>query len=124
MDSTTQCIGHHVLLTLLMTKDEGEVLQILDPSGMSIDQLPLRVQILQGLMVREEYKLLIKQVMSPVLESLNDGVELTVVSGVSKPHVIQLLAEVLDGVAFLYKDTSDTDTQSITSNLEYFAKVG
>ena len=33
-----------------MAKDEGEVLQILDPSGVSIAQLPLRMQILQGLL--------------------------------------------------------------------------
>ena len=34
MDSMTQRVGNHVLLTLLMAKDEGEVLQILDPSVM------------------------------------------------------------------------------------------
>ena len=107
-----------------MAKDEGEVLQILDPSGVSIAQLPLRLQILQGLMVREEYKLLIKEVMSQVFESLNDGIELTVVSGVPKPHVIKLLTEVLDGMTLLAKDTHDTNTQSITGNLEYLAKVG
>ena len=110
MDSMTQCAGHHVLLTLLMAKDEGEVLQILDPSGVLIAQLPLRVQILQGLMVREKYKLLMKEVMSPVFESLNDSVELTVVSGVPKPHVIQALTKVLDGMTLLAKDTPDTDT--------------
>ena len=76
---------------------------------MRVDQLPLRVQILQGLMVREEHKLLMKEVMSPVFESLNGGIELTVVGGVSKPHVIQLLTKVLDGMAFLAKDTPDTD---------------
>ena len=124
MDSMTQRVCHHVLLTLLMAKDEDEVLQILDPLGVSIAQLPLRVQILQGLMVREEYKLLMKEVMSPVFESSNGGVELTIVSGVPKPHVIQFLAEVLDGVTLLAKDIPDTDTRSVIGNLEYLAKVG
>ena len=110
MDSTAQRVGNHVVLTLLMAKDEGEVLQILDPSSVSITQLPLRVQVLQGLIVREKYELLMKEVVSPVFESLNDGVELTVVRGVSKPHVIQLLTKVLDGMALLAKDTPDTDT--------------
>ena len=109
MDSTFQCVCHHVLLALLMMKVEGEVLQILNPSCMLIAQLLLRVQILQGLMVREEHKLLIKEVMSPVFESLNDSVEFTIVGGVSKPHVMQLLVEVLNGMAFLDKDTPDTD---------------
>ena len=110
MDSTAQRVGNHVLLTLLMAKDEGEVLQILDPSSVSITQLSLRMHVLQGLMVSEKYKLLMKEVVSPVFESLNDDVELTVVRGVSKPHVIQLLTKVLDGMALLAKDTPDTDT--------------
>ena len=118
MDSMTQRVCHHVLLALLMVKDEGEVLQILDPSCVLIAQFLLRVQILQGLMVREEHKLLMKEVMSLVFESLNDGVELIIVGGVSKPHVIQLLTKVLDGMAFLAKDT-----RSVTGNLEYLAKV-
>ena len=110
MDSMTQRVGHDVLFTLLMAKNEGEVLQILDPSSMSITQLPLRMQTLQGLMVREKYKLLMKEVIYSVFESLNDSVELTIIRGVSKPHVIQLLTKVLDGMTLLAKDTPDTDT--------------
>ena len=110
MDSTAQRIGNHVLLTLLMAKDEGEVLQVLDPSSVSIAQLLLRMQVLQGLMVREKNELLMKEVVSLVFESLNEGVELTVVRGVSKPHVIQLLTKVLNGMTLLAKDTPNTDT--------------
>ena len=62
--------------------------------------------------------------MSPVFESLNDSVELTVVGWVSKPHVIQLLTKVLNGMAFLAKDTPDIDAWDITGDLKYIAKVG
>ncbi|CAA7409787.1 unnamed protein product [Spirodela intermedia] len=77
VDSLAEGVCHHILLALLVAKDEGEVLQ---------------------------------EVMAPVFESLNDGVKLTIVSGVSKPHVIQFLAEVLYGMAFLTKDTPNTDS--------------
>ncbi|CAA6673998.1 unnamed protein product [Spirodela intermedia] len=87
VDSSAEGVCHHVLLALLVAKDKGEVLQVLNPS-------------------------------------LNDGVELTIVSGVSKPHIIQLLVEVLYGMAFLAKDTPNTDARGVTGDLKYLAKVG
>ncbi|CAA6658804.1 unnamed protein product [Spirodela intermedia] len=97
VDSLAEGVCHHVLLILLVAKDKGEVLQ--------------------------STKLLIKEIMVLVFESLNDDVELTIVSGVSKPHVIQLLTEVLYGMTFLAKDTPNTDARGITSDLKYLAKV-
>ncbi|CAA7389259.1 unnamed protein product [Spirodela intermedia] len=80
--------------------------------------------VLLALLVAKDKGEVLQEVMAPVFESLNDGVELTIVSGVSKPHIIQLLVEVLYGMAFLAKDTPNTDARGVTGDLKYLAKVG
>ncbi|CAA7404490.1 unnamed protein product [Spirodela intermedia] len=80
--------------------------------------------VLFALLVAKDKGEVLQEVMVPVFESLNDDIKLTVVNGVSRPHVIQLLAELLYGMTFLAKDTLNTNAQGITGDLKYLAKVG
>ena len=84
-----------------MADDERVVLQILHPPRVPVAQLLLRVEVLEGLVVRKEHKLLGQEIVAPVSQCLNDGVELLIVRGVLESNVIQLFVEELDRVAIL-----------------------
>ena len=75
-------------------------------------------------MLREEHKLLGQEIMVPVSQCLNDGIELLIVRRVPESNVIQLLAEELDGVAILAQDTPNDDARGIASDFKHLAEVG
>ena len=74
-------------------------------------------------MAQEEHKLLGQEVMAPVSQGQNDGVELLFVRGVSESNVIQVLVEELDGVAILDQDTPNADAIGIASDVKHLAEV-
>ena len=84
MRPTAQCVRDHIVLALLVVDNEHVVLEILHPPCVSVAQLLLRVEILQGFIVREEHKLLGQEVMAPISQCLNYGVKLLIVRGVLK----------------------------------------
>ncbi|CAA6667515.1 unnamed protein product [Spirodela intermedia] len=100
---------------------EGRLVELVQQVDSSVEDVCHHV--LLALLVMKDKGEVLQEVMAPVFESLNDGIELTIVSGVSKPYVIQLLAEVLYGMACLAKDTPNTDARGIISGFKYLAKV-
>ena len=75
-------------------------------------------------MVPEEHILLGQEIVAPVSQCLNDGVELLIVGGVPKANVIQLFAEEIDGVAILAQDTPDANARGVASDFKHLAEVG
>ena len=119
-----QCICDHIVLALLVASNKRVVLKILHPTCVSVAQVLLQVEVLQGFIVREEHKLLGQEVMAPVSQCLNDDLELIIVGGVLKPNVIQLLVEELNEVAIIAKDTPNADARGITGDFKHLLKSG
>ena len=61
--------------------------------------------------------------MAPVAQRLNDGVELPILVQIMPLNIIQLLAEILDRMSFLTKNTPNINARGFTSNLEYLARI-
>lgn len=76
-------------------------LQQLNPSHMSLIQLYVNVQILQSLMIYIQYKILRKQVISPLLQVLNYGIRFMIINWVSTSSIMQLLTEISYRSSFL-----------------------
>ena len=88
MRPVAQRIRDHIVFALLVADNECVVLKVLHPPCVSIAQLLLRVEVFQGIIVREEHELLGLEVMAPVSQCLNDGIELLIVRGVPESNVI------------------------------------
>ena len=74
-------------------------------------------------MIRIEHELLREEVMAPVSQRLDEGIELTIIVIIPALRVVQLLTKVLYGMSFLAKDSSYTYSRGIASNLEYSLEV-
>ena len=75
-------------------------------------------------MVREEHKILGQEIMVPVSQCQNGGVELLIVRRVPQSNVIQLLDEVVDGVPILAEATPNSDARGIAGDFKHLAEVG
>jgi len=72
---------------------EGERLKELNPFSMSCVQLVLTIGVGRRLVIRMEHKGLRLEVMTPIFQSPNNGIEVHVINGVLEPRTIQLFTK-------------------------------
>ena len=74
-------------------------------------------------MIGIENEFLGKEVMAPVAEGLNEGVELMIVFLITTMYFVKLLAKILNRVFVLTKNTANTNSGGIARDLEDLREI-
>lgn len=90
---STKGISHMIFRTYFMFKHKRKLLYVIKPSCMFGIQMLLRMNMPQRIMVRVQDEVLVDQVMSPMVERLDDGIKLQVIRRVSLLCFIKFLTE-------------------------------
>ena len=85
MLAVAESVRDLVVATGFMPKGEGKFLKNFVPSRMSGVEFLLGVEELEGIVIAVEGEFIMKKVMPPVPQGLDDGVKLPVIVGV--PHL-------------------------------------
>ena len=72
-------------------------------------ELILAINMLQRIMVRKQHKITLQQVRIPMLQGLNNRMELHIVGTIVCLCLMQLLTEIRDWPALLAKDNPDAN---------------
>jgi hypothetical protein len=86
-----------VLLPRLVLNPKGKLLHESYPPSVHSVQLALDIDKFQCLMVAIQNKLLLDQIMFPMLQSLDNDIEFRLISSPLMPSLIHFLTEELDG---------------------------
>ena len=77
-----------------MFQNKGELLDLCSPFSMSVRQFSFTVNVLQCLMIRIKNKIDVNQIVIPMPQGLNNGIEFYIISVVFQFCPIQLLTEI------------------------------
>jgi len=94
-------IYYSILNSCLVLEHKGELLEIIKPAGMLGIELFLGVDVPKRIMIDKEDKFGMNQVMAPMLNCLDHGIQLQFVGGIPTFSLIKLLAEECNRMALL-----------------------
>ena len=87
---------------------------------MTMVMLHLRVDLLESFMIRIYNELLWKEIMAPIVQSLNHNIEFFVIDRIFLLCFIQFFIEKCNGMSFLIEHASNSHIRCITSYFKYF----
>lgn len=122
-NSPSQRIYYLIGLSTDMLQNKHETLQVLNPFCMLVFQLMLLHNILQRRIIKKQNKFIIEQIVSPMLQCLDDNIELLIVRRVFLLAFIQFFTEISNWFVFLAEYGPNGYTNGFTTNLEKLVKI-